>query len=370
MEVGDETVDGYRQVYYVFNGEKVFVTDFDRKNSRNPMVNKEYVVWVTEINGAGQIFLYHIPTDTKTALTNSSTNLDPEVDVNGNVVWKRWVDDRWQIFFFDGISVSQLTEGDVSVDPDIEGDKIVFSRQDDNKEWRAVEFNIDNRQVNLLSRGQESKSIKIIDGEVVFPIKIAREEKEKEEREKKLLRQQIEQDHVFEESLREEETLGEDFIEIEIEDDSDGIEEESVINEDGGVDGEDIMIDEVEEILDENVEEIEDSIVESEPEEVLPTEPEIVTEEDIIAELEEEPIIDDEEEIVEIVEIVEEVEEEIIEEEEILPQEESEITEEQTEEVVVEIPIDLIEEIAEELVVEEEIIEEEIILEEESEVIE
>jgi hypothetical protein len=204
VEVGEETVNGYRQVYYIFNDEKVFVSNFKMKNSRHPKVNKEYMVWITEVNGAGQIFLYHIPTDTTTALTNSSTNLDPEVDDMGRVVWRRWIDEKWQIFFFDGVSIKQLTEGDVSVDPDIDNGLIVFSRQDKDKNWRSFRFNISNKQVDLLLSGQESRKVEIKDGEIVFPVKIIKEKRRKEKEEKERKEREMEELLLLEEEISEE----------------------------------------------------------------------------------------------------------------------------------------------------------------------
>ncbi len=380
LEVGDETVDGYRQVYYIFNDEKVFVTDFARKNSHDPKVNKEYMVWVTDINGAGQIFLYHIPSDTITALTNSSTNIDPSVDENGNVVWTRWVGDTWQIFFYDGMSIRQLTDGDPSVYAHIANGKIVFNRQDKDKEWRAVEYITSNRQANTLLTGLDSKFVELENGEPIFPLKIAREKREAEQlaREERLreIREQREREQEekrleaelakqAEEEAQADETASstDETIpptEQPSKDSKDETQEEQVdtastteeVAEDTTTDEttsstEETQIDETasttEEITsstDETVSSTEETT--EEPEEELPTEPETVTEEDVIEELEAGPIIEEEttfstEEITEEQPVIQEeapVEEEPAEE----PVVQEEVVEEPAEETTPEVP--------------------------------
>ncbi|MDP2693187.1 MAG: hypothetical protein Q8O88_06170 [bacterium] len=168
VTVGEETVEGFRQVYYMLSEEKIFVTS-GKDNSRNPVVNKEYMAWVTEVNGAGgQIFLYHIPTGITTSITGSSTNLNPRVSDTGKVVWERWLDERWQIFLYDGISVRQLTDGDVSVSADISGDQVVFVRQDKDKNWLTVRLDLSARSATVIAEGLQYKTPSFFEGNVVY----------------------------------------------------------------------------------------------------------------------------------------------------------------------------------------------------------
>src|SRR3989338_10475120 len=96
VEVGSETVDGYQQVFYVFNGLKKFITQ-GSQNSSQAVTDKAYIPFSTAVNGAGQIFLYHIPSDTTIQITQSGTNLQPRIS-DGKVVWEGWVVDTWQVF--------------------------------------------------------------------------------------------------------------------------------------------------------------------------------------------------------------------------------------------------------------------------------
>jgi hypothetical protein len=168
LDVGLETVDGYQQVYYVFEGSKEFLTEGNR-NNRQLSSAGEYLAWVTDINGEGQIFLHHVPTQVTSQLTNFSTNLNPMVDSRGRVVWEGWVEDTWQIFLFDGVSVTQLTEGETSVNPYIEGDYIVFGRRDISGVWRGVVHSISQKGQKDISVGQEMKNLTIQDGKIIMP---------------------------------------------------------------------------------------------------------------------------------------------------------------------------------------------------------
>lgn len=167
VEVGEETVEDRRQVYYVVDGKKIFITE-GNLNSRQPDADGEYVTFVTDVNGAGQVFLHHIPSGADVQLTNSSTNLQPEVSSSGMVVWERWIDEGWQIFLFDGKSIKQLTSGDVSVNADIEGDRVVYARQGGDGEWRAVMYTISSGESQEIARGVEAKRPRFENGRVVF----------------------------------------------------------------------------------------------------------------------------------------------------------------------------------------------------------
>jgi len=168
VKVGSETVQDYQQVYYIFNSSKTFITK-GPQNSSQAVSDKEYIAYSMAIRGAGQIFLYHIPTDTTTQITHSSTNLEPRLS-NGNIVWEQWIDDRWQIFLFDGKAIRQLSAGDVSVNPDIEGDEIVYARKNDKGEWRTVRYSIRDKQAQILRKGLVAKHPQFRDGQIVFEL--------------------------------------------------------------------------------------------------------------------------------------------------------------------------------------------------------
>ncbi|MCH8748463.1 hypothetical protein IH781_01805 [Patescibacteria group bacterium] len=170
VEVGSEVVNGYHQVYYVFEGEKTYVTE-GNLNATSPASAGEYVVYRRNSGAGGDnTFVYHIPTVTTIQLSGSSNNANPKVARNGQVVWEGWVDDAWQIFLFDGTSVRQVTAGDVSVNADIEGDQIVFARKGVDGTWRAEKYTISSGSIEEVGRGIAAKHPRFIDGQVVLGV--------------------------------------------------------------------------------------------------------------------------------------------------------------------------------------------------------
>ncbi|HCM51546.1 TPA: hypothetical protein DIS56_00180 [Candidatus Saccharibacteria bacterium] len=129
IKIGDEIgANGFRQIYYIWQGNKNFITNTTYSNG-HPDTEGEYITWMGQsLGGAWKIFLYHILTGITTQLSTSSNNANPKVS-KGKVVWERWVGGGWQVFLFDGVRVLQLTEGDLSTDPNIEGDSVTYSRK-------------------------------------------------------------------------------------------------------------------------------------------------------------------------------------------------------------------------------------------------
>lgn len=146
LTVGSEVGNnGFRQVYYVFNGAKTFITDSNYTNA-DPVIDREYIAWMGQTDGSWSIFLYHIPTGITTKLPSSPNNVNPRLS-SGRVVWEGWVKDRWQVFLFDGVSVHQLTSGNLSIDPSINGDQVVYASVDEQNEQHVLTYSLGSKQV-------------------------------------------------------------------------------------------------------------------------------------------------------------------------------------------------------------------------------
>jgi len=168
LPVGEETVDGYRQIYYLFNTQKHFITN-SNSNSHMPASSGEYITYVTDINGEGQIFLYHITSGETLQLTRQSTNLQPKVSSNGWVTWEGWIpqENNWQVFLFDLVSIKQLTQGDLSMNPEIEDEQLIYSRRDATGQWRAVAYSaLEDKHVDI-SFGEETRE-PLLSNEKIF----------------------------------------------------------------------------------------------------------------------------------------------------------------------------------------------------------
>lgn len=167
VEVGQEVKNGFVRIYYIHNGSKKFISQ-ENENSKQPSSKGEYIVWVTEKNDApGQIFMYQLGNGTITQLTYSGTNQLPKVSSEGKVVWQGWTNDTWQIFFFDGKSVKQLTNSEPSLNPDIEEDNIVFT-QKEGATYKAVLYSISKQEFKDITVGIEAKHPKLAKGKIKF----------------------------------------------------------------------------------------------------------------------------------------------------------------------------------------------------------
>jgi beta propeller repeat protein len=128
VEVGSEAVEGYTQIYYIFDGQKKFITQ-GAVNSNIPVTDGEQIVYRQSLGGGDQLFLYNLLTQQLIQITTSDNNTNPKIK-GKNIVWEGLVDGNWQIFFYDGMKVLQLTSGDMSINADIDGDFIIYARRD------------------------------------------------------------------------------------------------------------------------------------------------------------------------------------------------------------------------------------------------
>jgi len=166
VEVESEVVNGYHQVYYIFQDNKTFITN-GSFNSTLPDTEGEYIVYRKSMNGVDQIFLYNLVNQLTIQLTASGNNTNPRIS-QGKVVWEGWTNDGWQVFFFDGKSVRQLTTGDLSMNPEIEGDNIIYGRKDVTETWRAVVYSISRNETQDITTGIAAKHPALENGKIIL----------------------------------------------------------------------------------------------------------------------------------------------------------------------------------------------------------
>jgi len=171
IDIGEETVDGNRQVYYLYQGEKHFITN-GGQNSHSPVTNGEYVVYLKDINGAPQVYLFDVLTNNEIKLSSSESNNSPYVSKEGNVVWEGWVNEnnKWQVFLFDGKSVKEITNGDLSINPYIEGDMITYARRDITGEWKSSIYSMKTQKEKDIAVGNKTQYTKLKDGKIIFAL--------------------------------------------------------------------------------------------------------------------------------------------------------------------------------------------------------
>jgi hypothetical protein len=139
--VGTEIVDGYNQIFLLYDGQKTFLTT-GTQNSTDPQISGDYVTWSTKINGAGQIFLYHIPTKSTIQLSTSRVNLRPQVSTTGYVTWERWINNTWQVMLFDGVSTRKISTDNTAINPKLASDFVVYSQLQDSGQWTIKAYSI------------------------------------------------------------------------------------------------------------------------------------------------------------------------------------------------------------------------------------
>ena len=156
LDVGTETIDGYQQIYYNYNGNRVFLTGAPYSHL-HPVVSGEYVAWQGQIDGAGQIFVYNVLTGAHTQVTSAGTNQSPAIYRN-TVTWESWLDDRWQIFYFDGMQVTQVTfDANPSVRASGNGQQIIYAEQFPT-DWQARSYDIATGQTTTIKQGDEAST--------------------------------------------------------------------------------------------------------------------------------------------------------------------------------------------------------------------
>ncbi len=152
---GADVVAGYQQVYIqdTVTLVKTYITS-GRQNSYDPEIaNNQYVAYsVASNDGSIQVKLYNITSSSTTAIVNDGTNLDPKVD-QGIVVWKKWVTDRWQIFLYNGTSAIQISAGNSSARPDIEGDLVTYATKNGSNIWESYKYTISSGATVLVNSG-------------------------------------------------------------------------------------------------------------------------------------------------------------------------------------------------------------------------
>lgn len=139
LQAGVESTNGYQQIFYIFNGVKIYVTN-DSRNHTHPVVSGRYVAWSEVIEGFPQIVLYDFLDKTRLQITQTGTNISPAIWEN-KVVWEGLSSDKQQIFYFDGIDLNQISDSEyTSLRPVIKGNTILYAQHTPEavNPWRVI----------------------------------------------------------------------------------------------------------------------------------------------------------------------------------------------------------------------------------------
>ncbi len=129
-------------------------------NFRKPFRRGDFAVWleVPQEKAEKYVIRYHIPTQTQLRLTSTGVSQHARVNTQGAVVWQQWVADAWQVFYFDGQTTKQVTEGTVArINPDIYDTKIVYAERLPGKSWNLVEWSAETNKSTTVPNSEGEK---------------------------------------------------------------------------------------------------------------------------------------------------------------------------------------------------------------------
>ena len=152
LNVSTGVTDDYQQVYFRYNDKTVFLTNTGY-NHTHAVSSGQYVAWEGLIDGSSQIFLYDVLTGAETQITTKGNNQTPFIFQN-TITWQTWDGDDWQIRYYDGLNVRQITGGSTSsVYASTNGQQILYAEQLDTDLWKAQSYDISTGDVTTIREG-------------------------------------------------------------------------------------------------------------------------------------------------------------------------------------------------------------------------
>jgi hypothetical protein len=152
LNVYEEVAGDYPQIFYLYNRRPIQLTS-DNYTHIHPAADGQYIAWLAIINGQTQVFLYDVLSDSLLQLSSASPNEGIYMHAN-QVVWQGWDGAHWQIFYYDGSQVQQITDNqNSSFHPIIDSHQIVYSEQLGNDSWRAQAYDLVTHQVSVVREG-------------------------------------------------------------------------------------------------------------------------------------------------------------------------------------------------------------------------
>lgn len=143
LQVGSESIDGRQQIYYEYSGNRIFITS-SSNNHIHPVAAGRFITWEEVIKGESQVIVYDVLNQTSLSLSTFSNNQNPVVDSQGQVVWERWIDEKWQIIYYDGaLTTKQLSFDSTAIRPDIRGTEVVFAQYSAADDlWHNIKYDL------------------------------------------------------------------------------------------------------------------------------------------------------------------------------------------------------------------------------------
>jgi hypothetical protein len=157
LDLGNQEVKGYQQIYYIYNGERVFITE-QGYNHVYAGASGQYIAWEGLLIDGGQIFLHNILTNSTIQLTSIGTNVEPSI-YQDKVVWRSWDGVHWQLYYYDGLQIIRITNDNYSsIHASVNASQIIYAKQLSADDWQAESYNLATGQTSVIRRGDEAST--------------------------------------------------------------------------------------------------------------------------------------------------------------------------------------------------------------------
>ena len=157
LSLFDDASSGLPQIYYFFNHKPVQLTTANFP-ALHPVSDGQYVAYIGEVEGLGQVFIDDVMTSSAVQLSLTAPN--EGISMHGNqVVWQSWDGQHWQIFYYNGFVVQQITNADTdSINAVTNGQHILYAESVGLDDWKAQNYDIASGQTTTISEGNTSST--------------------------------------------------------------------------------------------------------------------------------------------------------------------------------------------------------------------
>jgi|GEM_PF-3506078 len=158
LSLFEDSSTGLPQIYYFFNHKPVQLTNDPNIAALHPISSGQYVAYIGIVNGLSQVFVYDVLSDAPLQLSLTSPNEGVSIDGN-QLAWQTWDGQNWQIDYFNGIEVKQLTSGgNNSINAQIKGQEVLYATQIGPDDWLAQEYDGASGQLTTIREGDTSST--------------------------------------------------------------------------------------------------------------------------------------------------------------------------------------------------------------------
>lgn len=152
LNVYEATAGSYPQIFYTYNHQHIQLTTDDYIHL-HPISDGQYVAWVAIVDGQSQVFLDDVLSGSVLQLSLVSPNEGLQLYHN-QLVWQGWDGQNWQIFYYDGSQVEQITNDSVSsFNAATNGSQVLYAQQLSADDWVAKSYDISSGQTATIREG-------------------------------------------------------------------------------------------------------------------------------------------------------------------------------------------------------------------------